>query len=128
VGWSAAGLKTAGAVARYYRGALPRTGQKALLGFTPAEKRTLLHLAGILRLAEALGSDRTGKIAQLEIGHQKESIVIAARGYSSRDRIAEKVAAARHLLEVSYRKPVIVKTLRIAGTSPAKSSKAKASS
>jgi exopolyphosphatase/pppGpp-phosphohydrolase len=123
VGWSAAGLKMAGAVARFYRGALPRTGQKALLGFTPEEKRTLLHLAGILRLAEALGSDHTGKITQLKIGHQKESIVIAARGYSSRDRIAEKVASGRHLLEVYYRQPVLVKKLRIAGTPRANSSK-----
>jgi CHAD domain-containing protein len=123
VGWNAASLKMAGAVARYYRGALPRTGQKALLGFTPVEKRTLLHLAGILRLAEALSSDHTAKIAQLKISHQKESIVIAARGYSSRDRIAEKVASGRHLLEVSYRQPVIVKTLRIAGARAARSAR-----
>jgi hypothetical protein len=38
--------------------------------------------------------------------------VVAAQGYSPRDRIAENIAGARHLLELVYRRPVIVKPLR----------------
>lgn len=112
LGYGAADLKIAGTVARYYRGMLPRAGQKALLGLTPAERQTVLHLAGILRLASALGADPSRQTSHLEIGQHKELIVIAVQGYSPRDRSAEKIAAARHLVELVYRRPVLVKPLK----------------
>ncbi len=113
LGCNAANLKLAGVVARYYRGALPRAGQKALFGLTPAQRRSVLHLSGILRLAGAFDSDHSGQIRRLEIGQKNGSIVIAAEGYSARDRIAEEIAGARHLVELVYRRPVMVKPLRV---------------
>jgi hypothetical protein len=39
-------------------------------------------------------------------------LLIAAQGYSPRDNQAEAIAAARHLLETVYRRPVMVKPMK----------------
>jgi len=115
LGWSAINFKLAGIVARYHRGALPRVGQKALVGLDPAQRQTVLHLSGILRLACAFDSECSGQMRRLEISETHGSIVIAMQGYSSRDRHAQKIASARHPLELVYRKPIMVKSLRVVG-------------
>jgi CHAD domain-containing protein len=111
LGWTPEKLRMAGIVARYHRGALPRGGQKALTGLTPEQRRTAVKLAGILRLANAFDADRTGRIRHLAIHQKNGFLVIAAEGYSARDRIAEGIASARHLLEIVERRPVIVKPM-----------------
>jgi exopolyphosphatase/guanosine-5'-triphosphate,3'-diphosphate pyrophosphatase len=111
LGWSERELKLSATVARYHRGALPRAGQTTLQGLTPPEKKTALRLAGILRLADALDCTRDGRITGVEVREQDAMLVVAAKGYSPRDRMAEQVAAARYLLELVYRRPVMVKTL-----------------
>lgn len=112
LGIEASSLRMAGVVARYHRGALPRAGQKAWKNL-PADQRTeALWLAGILRLANAFDGDREGRIPDLEVWPRKGFIVIAAQGYFPRDRSAERIAAARHLLELVSRRPVMIKALR----------------
>jgi CHAD domain-containing protein len=110
--WSEEKIRLAGIVARYHRGALPGAGQKTLVGLTPGRRQTVLQLAGILRLASAFDSERNGRIQRLEVREQNGFLLVAAQGYSARDSMAESVAAARHLLEVVYRRPVMVKPLR----------------
>ncbi len=105
-------LRMAGIVARYHRGALPRAGQKALRDLIPSGRKEVLWLAGILRLANAFDADRKGRISRLEVRLQDGFILIAAQGYSPRGRSAEEIAAARHLLELVCRRPVMVKALR----------------
>jgi CHAD domain-containing protein len=112
LGWSDDGLRLAGMVARYHRGALPGVGQKTLVGLTPGQRQTVVRLAGILRLANAFDVGRDARIERLEVHEQNGFLEIAAQGYSPRDRKAEGIAAARHLLETVYRRPVMVKPLR----------------
>jgi CHAD domain-containing protein len=109
-------LRMAGVVARYHRGAMPRAGQKALQNLIPTERNEVFWLAGILRLTNAFDADRKSRVSRLEVRPQDGFILIAAQGYSSHDRSAEEIAAARHLLELVCRRPVMVKALR-AGTS-----------
>jgi hypothetical protein len=109
--WSEEKMRLAGIVARYHRGALPGAGQKTLLGLTSDQRQGVLRLAGILRLANAFDSERNGQIQRLEVRQQNGFFMIAAQGYSARDRTAQSVAAARHLLEVVYRRPVMVRPL-----------------
>jgi CHAD domain-containing protein len=111
LGWSPQKLRMAGIVARYHRGALPRGGQKTLAGLTPEQRRSAMKLAGILRLANAFDADRTGRIQHLDVHQKNGFLVIAAEGYSSRDRMAEGIASARHLLETVERRPVMVKAM-----------------
>ena len=111
----------AGTVARYHRGALPRGGQKPLRGATLPQRQEVARLAGILRLANAFDSKQDGRIQKLELTQKDGMLVVAAQGYSARDRSAETVAAARHLLEISYRKPIYVRPLPAPSTHKRKS-------
>lgn len=111
--WTDRDLRLVASVARYHRGALPRAGQKALAGLTTLERKTVFRLAGILRLADALDCERDGRITSLEVREQDGFFLVAAKGYSGRDRLAEQVAAARHLLELVYRCPVMVKAMAL---------------
>ena len=112
LGWSARDLLTAGIVARYHRGALPHFGQKTFRGVSPGQRGDILRLAAILRLANAFDASGDGRIQRLEVQSQNGLLQIAAQGYSARDRSAESIAAARHLLETVYHRPVMVKPLR----------------
>jgi CHAD domain-containing protein len=109
--WTEEKLRWVGIVARYHRGALPRVGQKTLMGLSESQRKSILKLAGILRLADAFDAGRDRRIQRLEVREQNGFLEIAAQGYSPRDHIAEGIAAARHLLETVYRRPVIVKPL-----------------
>jgi exopolyphosphatase/guanosine-5'-triphosphate,3'-diphosphate pyrophosphatase len=111
LGWNEEKLRWVGIVARFHRGALPRAGQKTLMGLSESQRQSILRVAGILRLANALDADRDGRIQRLEVREQNGFLEIAAQGYSPRDRMAEGIAAARHLLETVYRRPVMVKAL-----------------
>jgi exopolyphosphatase/guanosine-5'-triphosphate,3'-diphosphate pyrophosphatase len=112
LGYSEQSLKLAAVVARYHRGALPRGGQKALQGLSLSERKEVTLLAGILRLANAFDAEQDGRIHRVKVQESNGALTIAAEGYSSRDRLAENIAAARHLLEVVYRRPIILKALR----------------
>jgi CHAD domain-containing protein len=109
LGYAQEHLKEAGAVARYHRGILPRSSQQPLRGLNTAQRKSTVRLAGILRLANAFDSGHDGRVGRLEVHSQNGFIEIAAQGYSARDRAAERIAAARHLLETVYRKPILVK-------------------
>jgi CHAD domain-containing protein/HD superfamily phosphodiesterase len=113
LGWSAEQMRLVGIVARYHRGALPGAGQATLAGLSAIRRQSFLKLAGILRVASAFDSDKSGRIQRLEVHAQNGVIQIAAQGYSPRDHMAEEIAAARHLLETVYRRPVMVKPLRL---------------
>ena len=106
-------MRWVGTVARYHRGALPGAGQKPLVGLSQAERKMVGKLGGILRLANSFDSERDGRIQRLEVRDQDGFLEIAAQGYSARDGMAEGIAAARHLLETVYRRPLMVKALRV---------------
>jgi CHAD domain-containing protein len=113
LGWTERDLRLVASVARYHRGALPHAGQKSLAGLTVAERKIVLRLAGILRLADALDCERDARVTSVEVREQDGFLLVAAKGYSPRDRMAEQVAAARHLLELVYRRPVMVKAMTV---------------
>lgn len=104
-------LRMAAVVGRYHRGALPQSRQKTLAEVPPSERRVLQKLAGILRLANALDADHHGQIQRLQVTAQNGHLLIAAQGYNPRDRMAERIAAGRHLLEMVCRRPVLVTQL-----------------
>jgi exopolyphosphatase/guanosine-5'-triphosphate,3'-diphosphate pyrophosphatase len=112
LGWKKQDLQLAAVVARYHRGALPRAGQKTLAGLPAMVRQHARSLAAILRLADAFDAERDGRIGKLRLDLHQGVIVIAAEGYSAQDRLAESIAAARHLLEVVCRCPVAVRPLR----------------
>lgn len=114
LGWSAPDLRLSAAVARFHRGALPQARHKALQEFAPQDRKLAIYLAGILRLANAFDSRRDGYSPRLEINAQDGCLAISAAGYSPWTPMAEEVAAARHVLEVVLRKPLMIKPMRLA--------------
>ncbi|MFY9559863.1 MAG: CHAD domain-containing protein [Terriglobales bacterium] len=118
LGWSARELQLAAVVARYHRGALPRTRKKSLQLLELPDRRLARQLAGVLRLANSLDT-RNGTEPRLKVGLDDKVVLVQAAGYSPLDRSAEKIAAARHLLEVVLRRPVLVRRLtETAGPQP----------
>jgi CHAD domain-containing protein/HD superfamily phosphodiesterase len=113
LGWSPESWRMVAVVARFHRRTLPVASHKTLRTLPPAERQTAYRLAGILRLAEALDVSHDRGIQRVEVKEQDRIIVIHAQGYSARDRSAESIAGARHLLEVVYRRPVMVKPLLV---------------
>ena len=113
LGANAVTLHQTAIIARYHRGALPRAAHACLRGLDPAEKNNIVRLAGILRLADAFDAERDGRIHQVEVGHKNAAVVISAQGYSPRDRLAEDIAAGRHLLELAIRRPILVKSMPV---------------
>jgi CHAD domain-containing protein len=132
LGLTAEHLKLAGAVARYHRGALPRARHKALANLTPEQKAIAVRLAGILRFVNALDPPDASRIPRhhvksLEVRDGKSRgkdcvLYVYAQGFSRFSRLAENVAAARYLLEVTLRRPVIVRRLNQTSTQAPQSS------
>ena len=121
LGWRAENLLTAGVIARYHRGALPRAGQKPLRGLSLKQRQDIARLAAILRLANAFDASRDGRIKRLRVKDGdagNKILLIEAQGYSPRDNQAEAIAAARHLLETVYRRPVMVKAMKVPTLKP----------
>ena len=111
LGYSAGDLRLASVVARYHRGGFPRETQKSFSKLTTAQKRRVILLSGILRLADALDRGHQGVIKKLAIARDGDHIVVAAAGYNPQAPLAERVAAGRHLLEVVYGSPVMVRAM-----------------
>jgi len=117
LGWRAQDLLTAGVVARYHRGALPRAGQTPLRGLSLKQRQDVTRLAAVLRLANAFDQAREQRVRHLRVMAGQEGdkmLLIAAQGYSPRDNQAEAIAAARHLLETVYRRPVMIRPMKVA--------------
>lgn len=114
LGWSEPDFALVAIVARYHRGALPRIGQKPLLALTLPERRIATRLAAVLRLASVLDLRHLDKpnlhrLHKAAVHLEGKAVAITVNGYRGYDQAAEKIAAARHLLELTLRKPVIVK-------------------
>jgi CHAD domain-containing protein len=108
LGWSTSELRTAALVVRYHRGALPSEAQQLFAALSPSRQKLVQFLGGILRLASACDSQADTKILSLNIGSTDPVITVRAEGYLDCTPLAEQIAAARHLLELTYRRPIFV--------------------
>jgi exopolyphosphatase/guanosine-5'-triphosphate,3'-diphosphate pyrophosphatase len=117
LGWASEDIELVAAVVRHLRGGLPRAGRKSMTALTPPQRKTVAQLAGILRLADAFDFNHDARIQRLRVTPDQNLLIIEAEGYSSRDRMAQALATARHLLETICRRPILIRTLRTAGPS-----------
>lgn len=107
-GWSATDLLIAELVARYHRGAPPTNDERyAVLSF---EARHMVDcLGGILRLADSLDSQHDHAIRGIVVSKVEGRIDIIADGYIPNSKQAEKIAAARHVLEHALNTALLVR-------------------
>jgi len=107
VGWTRLEVMTMASVARYHRGALPQAAR--LRNIPIAQRKVIMLLAGILRLANALDDERDGQIKRIKVSQHANYIEIQAYGLRQDSMLAERIAAARHLLEINCGLPVMVR-------------------
>jgi CHAD domain-containing protein len=100
-------------IARYHSGSLPDHTQNGLRRLRPEQRPLAQLLAGILRLADAFDADRNGSIRRIKVSAE-DGAVVYAEGLDNRSNLAERIAAARHLLELSCGCPVLVRPMRAA--------------
>lgn len=132
LGWKPEDMRRAAVVARFHCGALPTKSHKALRDLLPAEQKTTIQLAAILRLANAFDASHDGHIRRIQIEAEaprksrtngfvrrpvsglakNEALVIAAQGYRPNSSTAQTVAAERHLLETVLHRPVVIKPMK----------------
>jgi CHAD domain-containing protein/HD superfamily phosphodiesterase len=131
LGWQEQDMQRAAVVARFHCGALPTRNHKILRDLLPAEQKTTIQLAAVLRLANALDATHDGQIRRIQIENvdkpkhrtngfkrkpaalaQNEALVIAAEGYTPTGQTAQMIAAERYLLETVLRRPVVIKPMR----------------
>jgi exopolyphosphatase/pppGpp-phosphohydrolase len=108
-GWSDQDLEFVALVARLHRGDWERIPPAERSGIHGTELKQALRLGGILRLANALDHDHDGTVQGVEVEANGRGLVVHAEGLHDSSDLAEKVAAARHLLEVSCGCAVLVK-------------------
>jgi CHAD domain-containing protein len=108
LGLSKETLRNIALIARFHRGPIPRAKQKAFSGIADEQRKAFTMLCGILRLAYAFDSLRQKRIHSLQLTQARGSLRITAPGYSKYDSSAEKLAAARHLLEVACGWPILI--------------------
>jgi len=107
-GWGTGELRIAALVVRYHRGALPGAAQKSFAALSPSAQRLVQFLGGILRLACACDWEHDAKISHLSVESVSPLIALRAKGYSESTALAEHMAGARYLLELTYRRPILV--------------------
>lgn len=108
LGWTPAELRIAALVVRYHRGALPRGTQRTFAALSQSRQHLVQFLGGILRLACACDRQHDNKIVSVSVESLDPVITVRAEGYVELTPLAEHIAAARHLLELTFRRPVLV--------------------
>src|SRR5437867_13240754 len=87
LGWSAENLQLAAIVVRYHRGVLPNGRQTIWKALPFPQRRSILQLIGILRLANAFDADHQRRVRRLMVTSRNGFLSIAADNYSSRSRV-----------------------------------------
>ena len=102
-------LSAVAAIARYHRGALPRAEHQALRQIPAPARASVIRLAGVLRLADGMDLSHDGQIRRLEVQSNNGTVIVRSDGYLACGPTAERIAAARHLLESSSDLAVLVR-------------------
>lgn len=110
-GWRPEDIQIVALVARYHRGSLPRTDHQQLQALTALDQQLTKQLAGVLRLADEFDSAHDGAIRTLTVARNSEIAVIYADGYDPSAPSAERIAAARFLLENTCDFPIVIRPL-----------------
>ncbi|MGB7436062.1 MAG: CHAD domain-containing protein [Candidatus Acidiferrum sp.] len=101
-------------VIRYQRGGLPDPQHKSFARFRPEEQKLISTLAGVLRLARALGKSGVSSPTGLRAENSVEALIVRVPGLQESEENAARLAAGKYLLEINLGKPLIVKAAQLA--------------
>ncbi len=101
LGWSEEELRSVAAVARYHRGALPKTGDSYFVGLSAKHRSALLPVIGILRLANAFDAEHDKRVTRISVEQRDGMLNVYGQGLQEISPTAERLARARYLLEAT---------------------------
>lgn len=101
-------------VVRYHRGDLPDAQHKSFALFTPEEQKIVCVLAGVLRLARALGKCAVPTATGLRIEKSVDALIVHVPGLEESEQHAARLAAGKYLLESSLGHSLIVRAAQLA--------------
>jgi CHAD domain-containing protein len=107
-GWTSGDMEIIAQIARLHHGELPDRKGGFRARIAREHSGEILLLAGILRLASALGWRDDPPVTQLKVKSRDGSVIFLATGYREVEPIASHVASARHLLELELNRPILV--------------------
>ncbi len=119
-GWSKARMEAIARIARYHRGGLPKAHDNRSSRISEKQRMGMMTLAGILRLATALGSDPATSLRTVRVENSAGALIIRAEGYQGQEPLASRLAAARHLLESVLHRPIVMDSAIAAASELAK--------
>jgi exopolyphosphatase/guanosine-5'-triphosphate,3'-diphosphate pyrophosphatase len=95
-------------VTRYHSRSLPKPSHKEFMDLAPKQRRVVMKLAAILRLAEALDREHSNRVDSLKVTLRKKKVVLLLKGKG--DLLLEKWALnyGSKLFERVYKKKVVV--------------------
>lgn len=101
-------LAIVAAVARYHRGALPKSKHEALAGLDRADRRAVMRLAALVRLADGLDRTRDQQVTSVEVTVGTDAVRVAVRGDGPLDAVLHGASEKSDLFEVAFGLPVEV--------------------
>ena len=110
VGWTKADLEVVALIARFHRRAMPSLDHKALEAYQLPLRHSLLLLAALLRMANAIGAKPYRAVRRLEVENCAGVIVVRAEGFRETDPLTPKLSQAKQLLEFASHRPVHILT------------------
>ncbi len=110
-GWTAEEWAEVAALARYHRGAIPRSEHESYQRIPAAKRRRFLLQAAILRLANALDAGHTRAVRSLKVEKTAETILLVVAGYSEDPVTLPQIAIAKHLLEIACGLPLMIRSV-----------------
>jgi CHAD domain-containing protein len=96
---------------RYHRGAEPRGKDSAFSSLSPEQQSEVCALAGVLRLARALRKSGIENPALFRAENTPEAVILRIPDLPDSIETATRLAAAKHLLEVYLRKPIVLRPI-----------------
>jgi exopolyphosphatase/guanosine-5'-triphosphate,3'-diphosphate pyrophosphatase len=73
-------LRMIAAIARYHRGALPKTRHEGMANLDKKDRRTVERLGGILKLADGLDRTRTQRVNVVDATREGDTVTVRATG------------------------------------------------
>ena len=110
VGWTKADLEVVALIARFHRRAMPSLDHKALEAYQLPLRHSLLLLAALLRMANAISAKPYRAVRRLEVENCAGVIVVRAEGFTETGPLTPKLSQAKRLLEFASHRPVHILT------------------
>jgi exopolyphosphatase/guanosine-5'-triphosphate,3'-diphosphate pyrophosphatase len=84
-GFSRRDLQIIAGIARYHRGALPKTRHEALLDLSADDRELVVRLGALLRIADGLDRSRAQRIASISVKAEPHRVVVHVEGRAPLD-------------------------------------------